>query len=126
MKYILFFIPAIINLLMTIFFHFSNIGGIGSYQTILNVYVAPFYLLIISIYFMKKSLFKQHLCIVFSDIVLISNAVISYCYWGIETGKLFSPDTETVMFVLYLDTLFPIVALNIVFISYMLFKRFMK
>lgn len=94
---LLYSLPIIVHLIFLLFW-FSPIKGVTLVltETILGTFITPIYLIIISSKFIgviKIRKFLGYLILMVLIIGLIQ--LIQYFNWGVSTGNLLSPDSET-------------------------------
>lgn len=108
------FIPVFINMLLfplALKYEFQDVWGSSSIYILripLNILIIPIYLLIVNIIAMVKKSKRTLPCSMLMCVVIILNSIITYIDWGLNTGLLWNPDSETVMVAIYVETVFPI------------------
>ena len=117
MYYILSFSTVFVNIAIS-FLHFflkkqihnSLIFDILQNTTnLINLLITPIVLVVINIYYLKNATTKWIIVIITILSTIILNSLISYLGWGLRTSKMFTPDAETVMVSIYVNTLLPLI-----------------
>lgn len=98
MRLLSYLIPIVIHLLFLPLLFVENIAADACLvEMIIGTVVIPIYLIIISLKFTDKINVKNFATILLLiENVAIIGILISYFNWGISSGHLFSPDSETV------------------------------
>lgn len=115
MYYLLSFSPNLVNVILLLLWYFGakynfcSIGKASDYQGLLNVFIVPLFLVILNIYFINKKKVNWYVSIVLILLVIVINGAIMYLNWGLSTGNLLNPDSETVMVAIYVNTMLPII-----------------
>lgn len=115
MYYLLSLAPVFINAVLQPLWYYGNkygfcsIGKSSGYQGLLNIFIFPIFLIILNIYFITKHEVKWYISILLILLVIVINSALAYFGWGISTGHLLNPDAETIMVVIYINTLLPII-----------------
>lgn len=95
--WIYYLIPVVIHLLFLPFLFLERNGEISLIEIFVGTIVVPIYLVIVSYklldHFSMSKFFPMLLIIL---VVTILGIVISYFNWGITTGNLLKPDSETI------------------------------
>ena len=115
MYYLLTFSPNLANIMLLplwyfgVKYNFFSIAKASDYQGLLNIFIVPLFLVILNIYYITKQKVNWYVSIALILLVIVINGVIMYLSWGISTGGLLNPDSETVMVAIYVNTMLPII-----------------
>lgn len=99
MKLILYIIPIIVHIsLLPVHFIDGNRGYTELAEAALGIIIVPIYLIIVSLKFTKRDCFKSYISqLLIMFVISVIGNIISYVNWGISTGNLLCPDSETVL-----------------------------
>lgn len=103
MKWLYYVIPIIVHIFcLPFWFIEKNPGNTAIFEMILGMLIIPMYLIIISFKYITifnlGNFFKMLFLMI--GIVVLGN-LIFYFNWGISTGKLLAPDSETILILKY-------------------------
>ena len=95
--WIYYLIPIIIHLIFLPLLFFERNGEMSLVESIVGVIVVPVYLVIVSCKFLDNFSISKFLgMLLIMLVVAILGIAISYFNWGITTGDLLKPDSETI------------------------------
>lgn len=103
MKWICYVIPIIVHILcLPFWFTEKNPGNMAIFEMILGIFIVPVYLILISFKYVTTFSLRKFLELFFLMIgISILGNLIFYFNWGISTGKLLMPDSETILILKY-------------------------
>lgn len=92
-------IPIAVHILFLPFwFMGKGTGNTALIELVVGALIIPIYLIIISFKFVDKISMGRFVTVLLLMIgITVIGNLISYCNWGISTGKLLTPDSETVL-----------------------------
>ena len=124
MKLILYIIPIIVHIsLLPVHFIDGKTGYTGLVEAALGIIIIPVYLTIVSLKFTNRVCFKSYILqLLIMFVVSVIGNIISYVNWGISSGNLLCPDSETVLLI----RLQIITALSIIVVIWSLVCMVMK
>lgn len=121
MKYLLFVLPIIVNIILFVMDILIKNGLNGDwihFWIVFNEWCVPIALVIINFIFNKNAKWYKVFLIFIG--VIMADGILRYANWGITTGKMFNPDDESLMVAIYMDNVFPILQ---AMIEYAIFRR---
>ena len=103
MKWICYAIPIIVHILcLPFWFTEKNPGNVAIFEIILGIFIVPVYLILISSKYVTTFSLRKFLELFFLMIgISVMGNLIFYFNWGISTGKLLMPDSETILILKY-------------------------
>lgn len=103
MKWICYAIPIIVHILcLPFWFTEKNPGNVAIFEMILEIFIVPVYLILISSKYVTTFSLRKFLELFFLMIgISVLGNLIFYFNWGISTGKLLMPDSETILILKY-------------------------
>lgn len=98
MNLLLYIIPIVVHICL-LPIHFIDCRGYTELaEAVLGIIVVPLYLIIVSLKFTKRGCFKNYILrLLIMFVISIIENIISYVNWGICTGQLLCPDSETIL-----------------------------
>lgn len=91
-------IPLLAHLLCLLLGIWLKGGDLSMIELALDTIIAPIYLIVINHkLFAKVSVTNAVLLWIFMLVIVVIGHVIHYLHWGISTGNLMRPDSETVL-----------------------------
>ncbi len=133
MYYLLNFTPFLINILaLPLLCNYGHEIAICKFdlydiQFTFIVFFVPIYLLVLNIIAVNKKKKKIGTCILTMCLVIFSNALLRYIDWGLSSGLLLNPDSETIMAAIYEGTVFPMLIATLgMLIFYCIRRCFLK
>lgn len=129
MYYILSFSTVISNVVLSIIwgfldkYDFKYTFKFYDFQDLLNIVITPVLLALLNMWYIRKNDIRWYAYIPLILIVITLNSVISYIGWGVRTGKLLTPDAETVMVTIYIDTILPLITTILGIVIYKIVKH---
>lgn len=115
MYYAFSFLMVFVNIILSTTWCFFEKTGLkyefkfDDFQNLLNLIITPLILIVLNVCYIRNNAVKWYMYIPLILTVIVLNSVISYIDWGIITNKLLSPDAETVMVTIYVNTIFPLI-----------------
>lgn len=118
MFWILNCLPIFIHLLLLPFWYFEkNPGTVSLIEIVLGSLIIPLYLIIMNSKFINKiNMQKFIIILLLMMFISIIGNLIAYFNWGIVTGNLFHPDSETV----HIIKLQMLVSIIVIFIGWII------
>lgn len=93
----------------------------SSIQIVFSIVIFPITLLIFNIVmFLKGKMPSFNVVYFILPIACVVSQLVGYFNWGISTGKLFKPDAETIMLIIYLIIISIIVSLALCGVSHLI------
>ena len=87
-------LPILFHIVLLCLFKNFRPGDVAMIELIYNSMVTPIYLLIIN----RPTYTMGNIIKIFAMAMVITlNIIISYVNWGIESNKLYQPDSETIL-----------------------------
>ena len=112
---IYYIVPIVIHLIFLPFCFLDMNGMVELIELVIGTIVVPIYLIIISTKFLNDfSANNYFIMLTIMLVITVAVSIIGYVNWGVTTGKLLNPDSETV----YITKLEIIISAIIIFVGW--------